>query len=324
MSVELGPIFPGAPADEVGGPVRFGPRYALSGDRLAIESGPLAGTVLRVERRLLDNSADFALYASSTMHHAPRIMHSDPVAHCHFDRDRETGMETLWGIFVRSEFRHRRLATLLVRLTLRELMASGQRHWFAIRKVMQVDSEAGRRAPLGGRASPDSARPPSEDPGHQSANHLSAQSPRISLHNLGIGLVALRLGLRPEPDLERLLAPGNVKAVQVLPSDPTSPPGLLLRLEVLPGLLVAALIDTDTGHPLSDRHAYEQFVNPRHLLREALAGRAVIGNIDYILPRTAIEPFAARLANSPAEMGHFTAALRRGARYCPSGAAEAN
>ncbi|HTW90225.1 MAG TPA: hypothetical protein VMH22_00755 [bacterium] len=324
MPAELSRVLRNAPAEQVEGLVRFGPRYALSGDRLAIESGSLAGTTLRIERRLSDSRADFAFYETSTAHHASRVMRSEPIAHCHFDRDPETGMETLWGIFVRAEYRHRRLATLFVRSTLRELMTSGERHWFAVRKLMQVDSEAGRRVPLGGRASPGSARPQIEKADIESANPLPIQPPPISLHNLGIGLVALRLGLRPEPDLERLLAPGNVKAVQALPPTPESPPGLLLRLEVLPGLLVAALIDTDTGHPLSDRHAYEQFVNPRHLLREALAGRAVIGNIDYILPRGAIEPFAARLANSPAEMGQITAALRRGARCCPSGAAEAN
>jgi hypothetical protein len=103
--------------------------------------------------------------------------------------------------------------------------------------------------------------------------------------------------------------------VQTIPPDPPSPPGLLIRLESLPGLLVAALVDPQTGRPLTDTREYERFVSPKQLLRQALAGQAIVGNIDYILSRTAIEPFAARLANNHAEFRHFVAALRRGAQH---------
>jgi hypothetical protein len=294
LSRILGRVF--AQARTVAEPVPFGPRYVLSGDRLTIESGQLAGTALRIERSVSDIKADFAFYEV-----AERGSESDdPVAHCHFDRDPETGTETFWDIFIRSEFRHRRLTTLLIRLTFRELLASGRRHWFAIRKLMQVDSEAGRHQAL--------------TPGNPKSEIQNPQSPRISLHNLGIGLVALRLGFRPEPDIERILGPGNVKAIQALPPDPPTPPGLLLRLGILPGLLVAAFLDPDTGRPLTDTEAYERFVSPRQLLRQAFSGQTIIGNVDYVLPRTGLEPLAARLANDRSELRRFIAALRRGVR----------
>jgi hypothetical protein len=283
------------------GLVAFGPRYTIAGDRLTIDSGPLAGTALRVERSVSNTKADFSFYelagGSSPIGKGRSPASPDPVAHCHFDRDPQTGTETLWSIFIRSEFRHRGLTTLLTRLTFRELLASGRRHWFAVRKLMQVDTEGRSQA---------------QTPGSPKSEH--PQLPHVSLHNLGIGLVALRLGFKPEPDLERLLAPGNVKAIQAVPPDPPSPPGLLLRLGILPGLLVAALVDPETGRPLPDAGAYERFVNPRQLLRQALAGQAVIGNIDYILSRTAVEPLAARLANDHAELKRFAAALHRGAQ----------
>ena len=302
MPALLGRIFRRAQAGPVASLVPFGPRYVVSGDRLAIESGPLAGTALRIERVISDTKGDFAFYevadGNSPAGNRESPINPAPVAHCHFDRDPETGTETLWGIFIRAELRHRHLATLLIRLTFREMMASGRRHWFAIRKLMQVDSEG---------------RHQSQTPGNPKPEIQTSQSPRISLHNLGIGLVALRLGFRPEPDLERLLAPGNVKAIQALPPEPPFPPGLLLRLESLPGLLVAAFLD-DAAQPLIDPEAYERFVGPRQLLRQASTGRAIIGNIDYILPRTAIEPLAARLAGNHVELRRFTAALRRGAR----------
>ncbi len=283
--------------------VPFGPSYSLIGDRLTLESGPLAGKALRIERSLSRTEADFSFYEaadgnSSVVNHSSLAV-PDPMAHCHFDRDPETGTETLWGVFVRSEFRHRGLTTLLVRLALRELLATGRRHWFAIRKLMQVDTEGRSKAQTPGNTKPEAA---------------NQQPARITLHNLGIGLVALRLGFRPEPALERLLAPENIKSIQVLPLDPPSPPGLLVRLGTLPGLLVAALLNPDTGHPLTDAEAYERFVSPRQLLRQALSGQAIIGNINYILPRVAAGPLAARLANDHAELRRFTAALRRGAR----------
>jgi len=276
------------------GLVAYGPHYAISGGRLAIDSGPLAGTALRVERSMTDTRADFSLFQIAD---GSSPISPDPVAHCHFDRDAETGLETLLSVFIRSEYRHRGLTTLLVRLSFRELLHAGKLHWFAIRKLMQVDSEARNQAQTPGTPKPESAP-------------LS----RISLHNIGIGMVALRLGFRPEPNLERLLAPGNVRAVQAIPPDPTNPPGLLVRLGTLPALLVAALIDPQTGRPLADADVYQRFVNPKQLLRQALAGEAVLGNIDYILSRAAIEPLAARLANDQAELKRFAAALHRGAQ----------
>jgi hypothetical protein len=294
LSRILGRVFtPAVPVDE---PVPFGPRYDLSGDRLAIESGPLAGTALRIERSVSDTKADFVFFEIADR----QSPIENPVAHCHFDRDPETGTETFWDVFIRSEFRHRGLTTLLTRLTFRELLASGRRHWFAIRKLMQVDSEAGRHQ--------------AQTPGNPKPEIQNPQSPRITLHNLGIGLVALRLGFRPEPDIERMLGPGNVKAIQALLPDPPTPPGLLLRLGSLPGLLVAAFLDPDTGRPFCDVEAYERFVSPRQLLRQTFAGQAIIGNVDYVLPRTALGPLAARLANDHAEVKRFSAALRRGAR----------
>ena len=303
MPALLTHVFRRSEAGPSSAPVPFGPNYKLAGDRLDIESGPLAGTVLRIERGVSKTKADFSFYEPADS--APRVAKRrppsapDPMAHCHFDRDPETGTEILWGIFIRSEFRHRGLTTLITRLTFRELLATGRTRSFAVRKLMQVDTEG---------------RSQSQPPGNSKPETGSQTSPRVSLHNLGIGLVALRLGLRPESDLERLLVPVNVRSIQALSPDPPSPPGLLIRLGILPGLLVAALLDPDTGHPLTDPEAYERFVSPRQLLRQALAGEAIIGNIDYMLPRVAAESLAARLANNQTELRRFTVALRRGAR----------
>jgi hypothetical protein len=127
-------------------------------------------------------------------------------------------------------------------------------------------------------------------------------------------MVALRLGFRPEPDLERMLSPGNVTVVQSLAPDPPIPPGLLLRINTQPGLLVAAMLDPDTGRPYSDPEAYQRFVSPGQILRQAMSGQAVVGNIDYVLPRANLEQLAVRLADNRTELRQFTTMLRRAAR----------
>ncbi len=73
------------------GLVAFGPHYTLAGDRLAIESGPLAGTALRIERGVSKTKADFNFYetadSNSPVANRQSPVAPDPMAHCHFDRD---------------------------------------------------------------------------------------------------------------------------------------------------------------------------------------------------------------------------------------------
>ncbi|MBN2537767.1 hypothetical protein JXB37_05775, partial [candidate division WOR-3 bacterium] len=218
-------------------PMRLGPEVERSGELVRVESGPLAGRSLRLDVEVSDIKAVYRFSLDGA-----------EAGQCHFDRDPRTGLETFWDILVAPELRGARLASLMTRVTFRDLLDRPGRHWFGMRKLMKVDT----RIP--------------------------------ALQNLGIGIIAVRLGLRPEPLLDKLLAPGVVKSIELLgagkrdtspfpgsplaraggtrldaPADiggtqpgvgnrevsqffPSSsfPPGLMLHLNRLPGVIVFA------------------------------------------------------------------------------------
>jgi len=256
-------------------PLPLGPSAVLSGDRLEVTSGPLSGTTFSLSSAVEPHKADFFLLPAPP---PPTFDPSSVVAHCHFDRDAGTGLETIWDIVVHPDYRGKGLAGLLVRTSFRTLLAAGKQHWFVMRKLMQVDSR------------------------------------RRELHNIGIGIIACRLGFRTEPDFAQMLGPGRLKSVELLPGTGASPPGLLLTLNRLPGVIVACGLEPDTGRPFADEEHYRRFASPAQITRLAQNGSWLIGNIDYWLQPAGIETLCRHLADSAKEYGAFHSSLRSGAK----------
>lgn len=262
--------------------VPFGPAYDFGADGVVhVRSGPLAGVELKTAAEVTRSTADFALHRDNDDH---------PVAHCHYDRDSTTGIETLYSIVVRPDQRRRGLAALLVRLSLRCLFAIGRRHSLRLRQLMvtPADERSDR------------------DPGL----HWGAQT-EPSLRNIGIGIIAVELGLAPVPATANLLSRESVKSIQFLPADENTPPGILVRLNRLPGTMLATFIDPATQRPVSDPAAYRRLFSPAALFADACAGRALLGNVDYLLPPGNITRLAARIADNQKQLTRFSDTLRR-------------
>ncbi len=257
-------------------PLPLGPAATLAGDRLAITAGPLAGTAFTLSATIEDRKADFSLLPF------PPPPEPDPdsvCGHCHFDRDPASGLETIWDIVVHPRYRGKGLAGLLVRTSFRALLAAGRAHWFVMRKLMQVDSR------------------------------------RRELHNVGIGVIAVRLGFRPEVGFDEMLGPGRLKVVELLAATADSPPGLLLTLNRLPGLLVAAELDPATDRPMPDEARYRRFASPAQLVRQARTGAWLVGNIDYCLEPSGVDALCRHLADDATEFDRYRSVLRAGARH---------
>jgi GNAT superfamily N-acetyltransferase len=259
-------------------PARLGPDWELAApDRVTVTSGPLAGSTFGLRIGLEPRQADYYLTRDLA---APATLDPDSpdlIAHTHFERDPERDLETEWDIFIHPDYRGKGLTGLIIRLSYRHLLGLGGRRWFYMRKLMQVDSR------------------------------------RRELQNIGIGVIGIRLGMRPEPALEEMLAGKNVKAVALIDGAGTGPPGLFIELRRLPGVVVAAEFD-DQGRPYADPDHYRRLVSPAEIARLARAGRAVVGNIDYCLPRENIGQFCRHFAATPTEHRDWVRALEAGAR----------
>ncbi len=261
-------------------PLTLGPAYEAKNNLISVKTGPLAGKQLQLSAEVSSTRADFFLTPFSSQ------VSPDPIlaacGHCHFDRNHKSGLETLYDIFVRPDFRRSGIATLLLRLSFRRLLTRSRQCWFAIRKLMKVDTR------------------------------------RRELHNIGIGLLAVKLGFRPEPDLERILRAERVQACEILPATTESPPGLLLHLRDLPGVVVAAELFSDPEgkvRPVVETDHYRRFFNPELLAKKAREGSWIVGNIDYLLSHDTTEHFARHLADSPEEYRLFLRSLAAGAKH---------
>jgi hypothetical protein len=305
------------PAREPFSPLGLGPPIAdfdIRHSSFVVSSGPLSGTRLRLDATVQPGRADFSLFPAAQVDNrqsaivdssSPRpsgrppidnrqsaiVDSSSPLAHCHYDRD-PGGTETLWDIVVHPDHRGRGLAALIIRLSLRRLLLFDRgRAWFTIRKLMQV--EASRHSPSAAGLSPFTG---------------------VRLQNVGVGIIANRLGLGPEPRLETMLSPSNVASVTVVPAEDGSPPGYLFRLNSLPGLLVLCLLDPRTLRPLQDEAEYRRFLTPAALCRAARTGTALVGNVDYELTERGADRLCRHLADSAGEYRLLLRRLRKPGR----------
>jgi GNAT superfamily N-acetyltransferase len=290
------------PEREPFSPLGLGPEVADFDARhssFVVASGPLAGTRLRLDATVQPGRADFSLLPASgpvSGHLTSDVSHltsafpggrDSPLAHVHYDRTAD-GLDVLWDIVVHPELRGRGLASLITRLSLRSLLLDSRRRraWFAIRKMMQVDTGSGRagsRVPL----------------------------TRVRLHNVGIGVIALRLGLRPEPAVTQLLDGANIAGLRLLDTGDGAPAGYLMHLRTLPGVVVACRVDPASGKPTAGTDAYRRFTSPAGLLAGARSGTVLIGNIDYELAEAGAPLFSRRLADTPTEYRTIRRLLRR-------------
>lgn len=131
------------------------------------------------------------------------------------------------------------------------------------------------------------------------------------VQNVGIGVIAARLGFEPEMDMQQALDPRNVTGVDIIEKKLDTPPGLRIMLRSEPMVLVAFALNPDTLKPLSEDSMYVELRKDRDLMKDwAISGRLIVTNGNYCLRRAKSERFADILATDAEEARLFRARVR--------------
>ena len=183
----------------------------------------------------------------------------------------------LWDIGVREQLRGNGLAAIMTWCAFREMVLAQETSTFRLRMVRTLKA------------------------GEQSTE----------VQNIGIGVIAARLGFETELDLQQTLDPRNVTGVDIIDKQLNTPPGLRIMLRSDPLVLIAFALNLDTLKPLSDDSMYIELRKDRDLMRDwALSGRLVVSNGNYCLRRPKAERFADILATDAEEARLFRARVR--------------
>jgi len=183
----------------------------------------------------------------------------------------------LWDIGVREQLRGNGLAAIMTWCAFREMVLAQETSTFRIRMVRS----------------------------------LKAGETGTEVQNVGIGVVAARLGFEPELDLQQVLDHRNVTGVDIIEKQPGTPPGLRIMVKSEPLILIAFVLNPETLKPLSEDTMYVELRKDRDLMRDwALSGRLVISNGNYCLRRAKAERFADILATDAEEARLFRARVR--------------
>lgn len=213
---------------------------------------------------------------------------SDRAAGKLFSRDVEVGSiaierdppgrgVVLWDVGIRPELRGYGLASILTWCMFRELLGEQEEATFRIRMVRSL------RAGGGGSG----------------------------VQNVGMCVIASRLGFVPDLDLDAVLQPDNVLKTNLLPARDENPPGLELVLATDPLVLVCLVLDPDTGRPVRSTGVYLQLLREGGVTPELVRrGVITITNGNFKLPADSIGRFVNRIAVDADEAQQFLSKIQ--------------
>jgi hypothetical protein len=183
----------------------------------------------------------------------------------------------LWDVGVREHLRGFGLASILTWCLFRELLAAQETATFRIRMVRS----------------------------------LRAGEARSGVQNVGMCVIANRLGFVSDLDLESVLRPSNIVRLGVLPAEAGNPPALEVVLRTDPLVLVCLMIDPARGRPVLDANVYLRLVD-REGVSPAMVRRGLvsIANGNFKLPAGGIDRFVNRVAIDEAEARHFRQTIK--------------
>lgn len=235
------------------------------------------GKVRVREGRFAGQTFELSLQESEHEMHVRLKADTGEVGHCDLEFNTHEANVVLWYLGVQEEYRQCGLASLIARVALRRALMQRKKATFAIRMLRLIK--------------------PNE---------------RVTrIQNVGIAVIARKLGFSSEYSLEELLRQQNVELIELIESDAATPPGYRIVLKSLPYVLIAFLVDPATGHPLPTGHpAYSSLVTPEAGEQWVRERRIIIGNGNAVLRRDGVSEMVARLADNSFEAHDFRQRIR--------------
>jgi hypothetical protein len=130
------------------------------------------------------------------------------------------------------------------------------------------------------------------------------------VRNIGIGMIATRLGLRPELPVEMLVREDNIIGTSTVPGGDDGPPALRISLRSYPFVLVAVALNPRTMKPLLDSRPYEQLGRDGRQIQSWLHQGVLLVGEDYCLDALGIDRFVNALATDDEEAVQFRNKIR--------------
>jgi hypothetical protein len=130
------------------------------------------------------------------------------------------------------------------------------------------------------------------------------------VRNIGIGIIAARLGLRPELPVEMLVREDNIIGTSAIPGGGDRPPALRISLRSYPFVLVAVALNPRTMKPLLDSRPYELLGRDGHQVQSWLRQGVLLVGEDYCLDALGIDRFVNAIATDDEEAVQFRNKIR--------------
>lgn len=207
-------------------------------------------------------------------HNAAKVLlHEDShiVGQVEIERDPPGKGIILWDVAVREHLRGNGLATIMTWCAFRELLAIQDSVTLRIRMVRSL-----KPGPLG-----------------------------VGVQNIGMGVIAARLGFRPELPMEKIMRRDNITGIEVLAGDDGNPPALKISVRCFPLVVIAFVLSPDTMKPISDNRIYHQLERDDHLIQSWLHQGLLFVNGNYCLHDSGVERFVNVIATDEEEAALF-------------------
>jgi hypothetical protein len=199
------------------------------------------------------------------------------IARTYIERDPPGKGIVLWDIAVKDQYRRKGIASIMTYVIFRELLALQEVATFKIRMMRLMK------------------------PGDKN----------IELQNVGIGVIGNRLGFSPEFNVGRVLDPGNITGLEILPPKGDFPPSFKIVIRTFPLVLIAFVLDADTLKPVDDFRTYVKLTKDESIIYDWVRkGLIVIGNGNYWLRRDGLDQFVNHLATDEFEAKVFRRRVR--------------